>query len=332
RTPSVPRATCSAASFSSTVLTLPRSVTMRSSVSTVTDVAFTRLSAKSRALVFEVSQVSLTGDWSAIANPGPHTIPAIATQIAMRFMVSLLSSATTTANFLGPVHPHGLAVDLLDLVTPVHRLALVLRDLVAAIQAGHLLLRALHFGPYATELDAKVLRDAPPALAARSLGEDLIEGALLVVGLVMLHELLGERQGNGGFTESHAAIPHARHDRGIDLELLGDGFGDPLLTLRRHRLGGIGVDFLRLGLKPLGVLHLARIDRARWLCRSDADEQEREGTCLRCEDHDSLPGRLAPHPPPGGIRSSSCARPQTLREAGMSACRGLHVPDKRTGA
>ena len=97
RTPSVPRAICSAANFSSAVRTFPRSVTTRSSVSTVTAVAFTRLSAKSRAFVFDVSHVSLTGESSATARPGPHTMPAIAMQIATRFMVSLLSSAATAA-------------------------------------------------------------------------------------------------------------------------------------------------------------------------------------------------------------------------------------------
>src|SRR5215467_3448350 len=122
----------------------------------------------------------------------------------MRFMVSLLSSATTTDNLLGPVHPHGLAVDL---VASVLRFALVLAGLLRALQARHLLLRALHLGPYAAELDAEILGDASPALAAGSLGENLVQGSLLVIGLVLLHQLLRERQGHGRFTEADAAIP-----------------------------------------------------------------------------------------------------------------------------
>src|SRR5947209_7240839 len=99
-----------------------------------------------------------------MARPGPHTMPAIAMQIPKRFMVRLLSSATTAASLLRPVHPHRLAVHVLDLVAPLHLLAPVLRDLVTAVQARHLLLGPLHFGPHATELEAQVLSDAPPAL------------------------------------------------------------------------------------------------------------------------------------------------------------------------
>src|SRR5881409_1082848 len=102
-------------------------------------------------------------------------MPAIAMQIAMRFMVRLLSSATTAARLLRPVHSHGLAVDL-----------------VPAVQARHLLLRALHLGPDAAELEAKILGDASPALTARSLGENLVESALLSQALVLLHQLLRE--------------------------------------------------------------------------------------------------------------------------------------------
>src|SRR5207247_5284747 len=117
-------------------------------------------------------------------------MPAIAMQIAMRFMVRLLSSATTAARLLRPVHSHGLALELVGLVGPLHPFALVLVDLVPAVQARHLLLRALHLGPDAAELEAKILGDASPALRARSLGDDLVGSALLSSPLVVVHQLL----------------------------------------------------------------------------------------------------------------------------------------------
>src|SRR5437879_7780642 len=115
-------------------------------------------------------------------------MPAIAMQIAMRFIVRLLASATTAARLLRPVHSHGLALELVGLVGPLHRFALVLVDLVPAIQARHLLLRALHLGPDAAEIEAKILGDASPALTARSLGENLVASALLSQALVLRSE------------------------------------------------------------------------------------------------------------------------------------------------
>src|SRR5438309_11268678 len=117
-------------------------------------------------------------------------MPAIAMQIAMRFMVRLLSSATTAARLLRPVHSHGLALELVGVVGPLHRFALVLVDLVPAIQARHLLLRALHLGPDAAELEAKILGDASPALTARSLRETLLDGAGPCQPLVLIHQPL----------------------------------------------------------------------------------------------------------------------------------------------
>src|SRR3989442_13780930 len=96
-----------------------------------------------------------------MARPGPHTMPAIAMQIPKRFMVRLLSSATTAASLLTPVHPHRLAVHVLDLVAPLNLLAPLLRDLVTASQAPHLLLGPLHFGPHATDLRAHALSNLP---------------------------------------------------------------------------------------------------------------------------------------------------------------------------
>src|SRR2546427_8612856 len=106
-----------------------------------------------------------------------------------------------------PCHSRVLALEFFGLFCPLLRFALVLVDLVPAIQTRHLLLRALHLGPDAAELEAKILGDASPALTARSLGKNLVESALLSQALVLLHQLLRERQGQGRFTEADPAIP-----------------------------------------------------------------------------------------------------------------------------